>query len=218
MERTETQPGVARGWAQRTNLYLNVRARRKLPRMQTASAPPSAPAARRLFTALFPDDAACAAIVAARAQWQGRPARERPRPGRLHVTLQFFDAVDAAREAAWRQALAALRFAPFELTLARAELWHAPHGTIAVLRADPCDALAQLHARTDAIAREAGLTPDARPCKPHLTALRQAERLAPPPRLREPIRWRVQALRLVWSDLAAQPPCYRVLGHFGAGG
>ncbi len=179
------------------------------------TAPDAAPAApRRLFTALVPDAAARAAIALVRQQWGGLPERLKPAPERMHVTLQFFNAVEAAREAAWLEALAALRFAPFEVQLTRAELWHAPHGTIAVLRAAPSEALTALHAATDEIARTAGLAPEARPFKPHLTALRRAEgvRLA---RLAAPVRWRVDALELLWSDLAAHPPTYHLLGRFG---
>lgn len=95
------------------------------------------PAPRRLFTALFADAPARAAIDAARQGWSGLLARLRPLPERMHVTLQFFNAVDAGRERAWRAALAELRFAPFDLALTRAELWHAPRGTIAVLRPAP---------------------------------------------------------------------------------
>lgn len=180
------------------------------------STAPEATAPRRLFTALFPDAAASAAIALARQGWSGLPPRLRPVPERMHVTLQFLGAVDAAQEAAWRAALAGLRFAPFELVLTRPEIWHAPRGAIAVLRAQPCEALLALHAATDALARQAGLAPDARPFKPHLTALRQAEQVVPG-RLPAPIRWQVQRVRLVWSDLTAQPPCYRTLGEFGAG-
>lgn len=168
---------------------------------------------RRLFTALFPDAAAGAAVDAARRGWGGLPNRLRPVPGRMHVTLQFFNAVDAERERAWRAALAELRFAPFGITLTRPELWHAPRGTIAVLRAAPNEALDALHAATDDLARRAGLTPDARPFKPHLTALRQAERVQGA-RLPAPVTWRVGAVELIWSDLQAEPPCYRRLGVF----
>lgn len=178
--------------------------------------PDTATAPRRLFTALFPDAPGCAAIDAARRGWGGLPRRLRPVPERMHVTLQFFGAVDAAQEAAWRAALAGLRFAPFDLALTRAELWHAPRGTIAVLRAEPSPALVELHAATDALARAAALAPDGRPYKPHLTALRQAGQVALA-RLPAPIVWRVRALRLVWSDLAAAPPRYRVLGEYGGG-
>ena len=180
--------------------------------MNTTSA---SPPTRRLFTALFADAPARAAIDAARQGWGGLPRRLRPVPERMHVTLQFFNAVDAEREQAWRAALAGLRFAPFDIALTRPELWHAPRGTIAVLRAAPCPALDDLHAATDALARTAGLTPEARPYKPHLTALRQAERVALT-RLAAPIRWRVSAVSLIWSDLQTQPPRYHVLGRFGA--
>ncbi len=180
--------------------------------MSLASA---APAPRRLFTALFPDAGALAAIDAARQGWGGLPRRLRPVPERMHVTLQFFNAVDAEREQAWRAALAGLRFDPFDITLTRPELWHAPRGTIAVLRAAPCPALDALHAATDALARAAGLTPEARPYKPHLTALRHAERVQGA-RLSASIGWRVQAVDLVWSDLQAQPPRYHRLAAFAA--
>jgi len=180
-----------------------------MPGMTEAAAP------RRLFTALFADAPACAAIDAARQGWGGLPRRLRPVPERMHVTLQFFNAVQAEREQAWRAALAGLRFMPFDIHLTRPELWHAPRGTIAVLRAAPGPALDDLHAATNALARAAGLTPDARPYKPHLTALRQAERVQLT-RLPAPITWRVRAVSLIWSDLQAQPPCYQVLGCFGS--
>ena len=175
----------------------------------------AAPVPRRLFTALFADAPARAAIDAARQGWGGLPGRLRPVPERMHVTLQFFDAVDAEREQAWRATLAGLRFDPFDITLTRPELWHAPRGAIAVLRAAPNPALDALHAATDDLARVAGLAPDTRPYKPHLTALRHAEhvRLA---RLPAPVTWRVGAVSLIWSDLQAQPPCYHLLGRFGA--
>ena len=173
------------------------------------------PAPRRLFTALFADAPARAAIDAARQGWSGLPARLRPLPERMHVTLQFFNAVDTGRERAWRAALAGLRFAPFDIALTHAELWHAPRGTIAVLRPAPCPALDALHAATDALARAAGLAPEARPYKPHLTALRHAERVQGA-RLPAPIGWRVQAVDLVWSDLQAQPPRYHRLATFAA--
>ena len=174
---------------------------------------PQTPAPRRLFTALFPDAAACAAIDAARQRWGGVPKRLRPAPERMHLTLQFFNQVGAEHERDWQAALSGLRFAPFELALTRAELWHAPRGTIAVLRAAPNAALDELHAATDDLARAAGLPPDARPYKPHLTALRQAERVTLA-RLPAPITWRVAAVDLIWSDLRAQPPRYHRLGRY----
>ena len=71
------------------------------------------------------------------------------------------------------------------------------------------------HAPASDKVRAAGLAPEVRPYKPHLTALRQADHVALT-RLAAPITWRVGAVRLIWSDLQAQPPCYRVLGTYPA--
>ncbi|MGH8821911.1 MAG: hypothetical protein ACREWJ_11540 [Rhodoferax sp.] len=51
--------------------------------------------------------------------------------------------------------------------------------------------------------------------KPHLNALRQAERVQPA-RLTAPITWRVVALELIGSELQERPPCYYVLVSFPA--
>lgn len=59
---------------------------------------PTPAAPRRLFTALFPPPEACAAIDAERQRWPGLPRRLHPVLGRMHLTLQFFNAVDAPHE------------------------------------------------------------------------------------------------------------------------
>ncbi|HMT16241.1 MAG TPA: RNA 2',3'-cyclic phosphodiesterase [Ottowia sp.] len=171
---------------------------------------------RRLFTALFPPPVACAAIDAERQRWAGLPRRLRPAPDRLHVTLQFHDAVTPSQAQAWQAALATLAFEPFDIALVRAELWHAPRGTLAVLRAAPSPALTALRQHTTELAAQAGLPPERRPWKPHLTALRQAEQVQTRP-LAAPIRWQVDQVALIWSDLQAQPPRYHRLGAFPGG-
>jgi len=182
--------------------------------VSTDPAQPTAP--RRLFTALFPPPEACAAIDAERQRWAGLPRRLRPPPDRLHVTLQFHDQVTPPQAQAWQVALATLAFEPFDIALVRAELWHAPRGTLAVLRAAPSPALTALRQRTAELAAQAGLPPERRPWKPHLTALRQAEQVQTRP-LAAPIRWRVEQVALIWSDLQAQPPRYHRLGAFPGG-
>ncbi|MFT4193258.1 2'-5' RNA ligase family protein [Ottowia sp.] len=172
-------------------------------------------APRRLFTALFPDAAACAAVDAERRRWPGLPSRLHPVPERMHLTLQFFGQVPAPAEQAWLRALAALRFEPFEIVLDHAELWQAPSGVIAVLRPAPNPALDELHRATARLARQAGLPAAMQGFRPHLTTLRRArvtERLP----LRQPIGWTVRAVDLIWSDLHAQPPRYHRLGRFPA--
>ena len=105
---------------------------------------------------------------------------------------------------------------PFDIALVRAELWHAPRGTPAVLRAAPSPALTALRQHTTELAAQAGLPPERRPWKPHLTALRQAEQVQTRP-LAAPIRWQVDQVALIWSDLQAQPPRYHRLGAFPGG-
>ncbi|TAN08908.1 MAG: hypothetical protein EPN34_15260 [Burkholderiaceae bacterium] len=169
---------------------------------------------RRLFTALFPIAAASALIDAERRTWGALPRTLRPVRERMHVTLQFFNQVDAREEKAWLAALAGLRFAPFDLVLDRAEIWRAPRGSIVVLRPAGNAALDGLHAATDELARCAGLASEQRRWKPHLTALRHAEKVALAP-LAKPIAWRVRRVELIWSDLQARPPRYHVLGRVG---
>ena len=175
---------------------------------------PSAP--RRLFTALFPDAAACAAIDAERRRWTELPRRLHPVPERMHLTLQFFNQVDAPHARDWLNALQSLRFTPFEIALTQAELWRAPSGVIAVLLPEPGEALVALHEATAQLARQAGLPAASSGFRPHLTTLRHVGHTTLAP-LRQPIRWTVRQLDLIWSDLKAQPPRYHRLGSFPAG-
>ena len=176
---------------------------------------PTPAAPRRLFTALFPPPLACAAIDAERQRWPGLPRRLHPVPERMHLTLQFFNQVDAPHERDWLAALQALRFDPFEIALTQAELWCAPSGVIAVLVPEPSAELDALHRATAHLARQAGLPAATSGFRPHLTTLRRAERTTLMP-LNQPIRWRVQQVDLIWSDLQSQPPRYHRLARFGA--
>ena len=173
---------------------------------------PVPPPPRRLFTALFPPPEACAAIDAARQRWGGLPRRLHPAPERMHLTLQFFNRVDAPHERAWLAALASLRFAAFDITLTHAEPWRVPSGTIAVLRPEPTPALNALHQATAQLTRQAGLPAEVAHFRPHLTALRRAEHTTLTP-LAAPIAWRVEEVVLIWSDLQARPPRYHRLGR-----
>lgn len=171
---------------------------------------------QRLFTALLPPPSACAAIDAERRRWMKRAAeRIRPAVERLHLTLQFHDAVDREQEQAWIAALTTLRFSPFEIVLTHAQVWMAPRGAIVVLRARPSAALMDLQERTASLAAQAGLAREARPFKPHVTVLRTAERVAIEA-LSSDVSWRAREVALVWSDLQAKPPCYRLLASFGS--
>lgn len=175
---------------------------------------PEPPQPRRLFTALFPDVAACQAIDAERQRWPGLPRRLHPVPERMHLTLQFFNQVDAPHERDWLATLADLRFDPFDIALTQPELWRAPSGVIAVLVPEHSPELEVLHRATAQLARRAGLPAATSGYRPHLTTLRRAEHATLMP-LNQPIRWRVQQVDLIWSDLQSKPPRYHRLGRFG---
>ncbi len=177
------------------------------------STTPTAP--RRLFTALFPSPEARAAIDAERRRWPGLPRRLHPVPERLHITLQFFNRVDAPHERDWLDALAALRFDPFDIGLTQTALWQVPSCTIAVLLPERTPELEALHRATALLACQAGLPAATQGWQPHLTSLRRAEHTTLTP-IAEPIRWTVHQVNLIWSDLQSRPPCYHRLGQFSA--
>lgn len=168
---------------------------------------------RRLFTALFPPEDAAKTIDAERQHWPGLPRRIYPVPERMHITLQFFNRVDAPHERDWLDAFSALRFEPFEISLTRADIWQVPSGTIAVLLPERTPELDALHYATSRLARQVGLPAATQGWRPHLTTLRHAQDTVPEP-LAQPIRWTVRQVDLIWSDLKSRPPRYHPLGQF----
>lgn len=157
-------------------------------------------AAQRIFVGLFPDPAVQAALETHRRGWYWPPGSTQPRAHRLHLTLQFFAALDGERCAALRDALQALCFAPFELRLDRPEVWQ--HNGVAVLLPQPNAALTDLQARLAAIVAGLGL-PATWPGRwqPHVTLARRASHAGPPDVLRE-VHWPVDEVRLVVSHHA----------------
>lgn len=174
---------------------------------------PVPPAPRRLFTALLPPPETCAAVDAERQRWSGLPRQLHPIPERMHITLQFFNPVDALHERDWLTALQTLRFEPFDIALTQVDLWRTSKDIIAVLLPEPNEALATLHRATAKLARQAGLPAAINSFRPHLTTLRHAESVTFTP-LSQPICWTVRDVHLVWSDLGAKPPQYHRLGRF----
>ena len=118
-------------------------------------------------------------------------------------------------ERAWLQSLRTLHFDPFEIVLERAEPWRTDKDLIVVLRPAPSAALAALHRATAQLARRAGLPAATQGFKPHLTTLRYTQPTGPMP-LRQPIRWTVRGIDLIWSELRPRPLCYHLLGRFPA--
>lgn len=150
---------------------------------------------RRLFLALWPDEAVRAALAAAlagpggqgRQRWPGDRARP-VRCDNLHVTLAFLGSLDRRRQACIEQAMESVRVPPCELVLDRLGhwrraqiLWLGSAGTPAPLY----DLVAQIRG----IQQRCGLEAESRPWQVHMTL---ARRLRHPPEdmtwLR-PVRW-----------------------------
>ncbi len=151
----------------------------------------------RMFIALWPGPAERAALC----QWRDGvawPASASPvRSGQLHVTLHFLGSV-ALEDIPKLANGVAVPFDPFELKFGHRELWH---GSVAVLAPDPVPApLLALHASLGNALVRLGMTPEARPYRPHVTLGRRAgslvETIQGPP-----IRWQVDGYALIQSKI-----------------
>jgi RNA 2',3'-cyclic 3'-phosphodiesterase len=191
-------------------------------------------ATRRLFFALWPDEAMRRAMADATCE-AARASGGRPVPAaNLHVTLAFLGAVPerqlpALAEAAAGSAAvpaaagAAARGEPLELAFDHLELWRAAQLLCAAPAAPPmpCAALA---GRLQARLAERGFAPDlkssgpvgpgtTRPFRPHVTLARKVQR---PLRAMEmdPVSWRFADFVLVDSKTLPEGPVYSVLERF----
>ena len=161
----------------------------------------------RLFFALVPDPGVCVAL--------GELARTIARASRgrvvaaqhLHLTLAFLGDVPATLIPALRavgdampHTGAVLRFDTLGAWRASGVAWVAP----SVLPA----AIVALHAALRAALAAAGFTLDTRALRPHITLARRC--MQPLPRTRcPPVRWQVDQLCLVGSELHPEGPIYR---------
>lgn len=166
----------------------------------------------RLFVALWPDAAAASTVQAWRESIAWPPDARLHHPDDLHVTLVFIGLRPASEIPTLAEALSAVRWVPFDVTLDRFEAWH--HG-VAVLTPGVPPAPAWLGLQS-AIARELarhGVEPEARAYRPHLTLGRKATGVAPPmPPARPMVRWTASSFALASSSAGR----YTVLETFAA--
>ena len=151
----------------------------------------------RLFVALWPKPAVRRALRAWRDSRDWPNSASPARTQQLHVTLHFLGSVPRERVAELVQGLG-VQFAPFELDFGHPELWH---GGIAVLAPDEVPApLLELHGALGAALERLGLTPEARPYRPHVTLARRAGATLAPLH-GPPIRWKVDGYALMESKM-----------------
>ena len=177
----------------------------------------SAPALRprdtlRLFFALWPDDAARAAlgdlVSSLRVQCGGRPVPE----SKLHVTLLFLGNVQAGLVADLRRMAGRVTAPPATLVLDHVEYWR--RNRLLCVSATHCPpALVDLVAGLVQGARRLNLPVDERPYVPHVTLLRNAVRRMKQHTFQS-ITWRVDEFVLLRSAAGRAPAAYETIDRW----
>jgi RNA 2',3'-cyclic 3'-phosphodiesterase len=179
---------------------------------------------RRLFFALWPDEAQRAALMEATGQTV-RHCGGRPVPGSsLHVTLAFLGSVPEPRIADLSDLArgAAATFpgnaTPLGIALQGCEYWAKPQ-VLAVLErgvpaqlALPSGAL-QLARTLTTTTVAAGFSPDLKPFRAHVTVARKVARAPRPNEMRE-VRWSFDSFALLESRTLPEGPVYSVVGSY----
>jgi 2'-5' RNA ligase len=173
------------------------------------------PAARplRLFFALWPDDAARAALE----RWSGAIHRvaggRATRADSIHMTLAFLGDCEPGRLDELKAVAAGVSVGPFELVLDENGYWK--HNRIAWAGASQIPAaLETLVSDLRAALAAARFAFDPKPFVPHVTLVRKAQPGFVMPAL-EPIRWQVTGFVLVRSVMRPAGSDYLVEARWG---
>lgn len=166
---------------------------------------------RRIFFALWPDDAVRARLEAVSL---GLLADGRPVPARhLHLTLAFpgqvpVEAVEGLRARAAQVVFPRLRLRLDRIAcfkLARVA-WIGP--------SEPVEGLTLLADQLADICRTSGLPLDERPFQPHVSLRRFVTRVDPQPP--EPIEWLADEMVMIESGRDGRPGAYRIIDRWMA--
>jgi 2'-5' RNA ligase len=169
--------------------------------------------ARRLFFALWPspglqrDIAASAATLIRNAGVTGRPARTEG----LHLTLLFLGQVAPEAEPALYEAASGAAAPGFSLRLDRLDSFAKARVLWLGCREVPL-ALGLLARQLRERVAAAGIEFDRKPLVPHVTVMRDIDRI-PPPAALAPLAWAVDGFALVESTAASR---YHVVSHWPA--
>lgn len=166
------------------------------------------PERRRLFFALWPDDATrvhLANLLHALPPGQGRDMRIE----NLHVTLVFIGDCDPEETTCLEAVGESTRGKPFELMLDHLGVFERAHVLWAGTRNPPEALLKMQAALVGQLATRCGMARDMRPYAPHLTLRRNTSQPVEWPGTLAAIAWRVDALALVESVPSALGVEYR---------
>jgi RNA 2',3'-cyclic 3'-phosphodiesterase len=174
------------------------------------------PATRRLFFALWPDDAQRAALV--HAIHKGvRACGGRPVPAHnLHATLAFLGSVPEARIAALdgiARSIARSLPGPDPLRLSFDQLEHWVRPQILVARGAEAAAAGALAATLRDATLAAGFSPDLKLFHAHVTVARKV-RHALPPQAMHAVHWQLACFALIDSRTLPDGPLYSVVASY----
>ena len=167
------------------------------------------PKTRRLFFALWPDDASREQLARATRK-ATRASGGRPIPvSNLHSTLAFLGAVPEARVRIVAAAAAEVRQSAFRLVFDRLEHWPKPAVLCATCSKAPA-AAPGLAVELWKLLAHLGFAPDSKPYRPHVTV---ARKVVKPHALGEmhAVEWLIEEFALVESVTAPEGARYTVL-------
>jgi len=167
---------------------------------------------RRLFFALWPDDATRARIADQLDGWLGRSNGQPQRPDQWHVTLVFIGGVDAERVKDVERAGAAVRGRRCELVFDGLEHWRKPGVACLTATATPEPLLALVHGLEAALAHEQ-IEFDRRDYHAHLTLARKVTRFERPAAV-PVLAWPIREFVLVESLTGADGSRYEPFAHY----
>ena len=168
----------------------------------------------RLFFALWPSSAECAALSAWHSPLRKLCGGRVMRTDTLHSTLVFLGEVEKARLQALRQAAQETKAGRFELKLTSAHYWGHNHIVYAAPDATPPQ-LAELVQGLESALRTYHFNFDKRPYKPHVTLLRNAHWNDVPLPPLPVVHWKFNDFVLVQSLRDEDgTPHYEVLARF----
>jgi 2'-5' RNA ligase len=169
----------------------------------------STPRTRRLFFALWPDEATRQALAHATHK-AVRGSGGRPVPvANLHATVAFLGNVGDNLVPAIEAAASKVHGIGFELTFDAIDFWPRPQVLVAVATETPAEA-ASLAAALWAAVTPLGIQPDIRPFRAHVTLARKVRKPHDGLGMR-PVHWVVPNLALVESRTDPEGARYAVL-------
>lgn len=167
------------------------------------------PGVRRLFFALWPNEALQARLYRLGGELLGDGRGRQLRQENLHITLAFLGNVDAGRLVCLERE-AAIQAPSFTLTIDRAGYW--PRSGILWAAGTPPVELIELVGGLNRALTACGFQPETRPFHAHVTLARNARLRG---RLREqpvqPLEWRVNEFALVESEMLPEGARYKLL-------